>query len=817
MYWLSALLLAAFAKGAHAQSTAQTSVAPDLRECYTDPILLNRNNLPPTTMQTLIDIIRQIEDNPNVRVDLRVMAAWLLHTYRQDGIQYHRREGVAMSANVLPFSPTFNTFHRHRLLLRMIPSNPQGMPNITLPAPLKCALHHMLSTTVDARLRGDESNCGQLSQYRALRTSRSARGGRNGQLRQHNPNDDVESTGSFGPRTARQLMGESACPILTGVVNSRWGAISAGNLIAGIAAGAEPQQISITDLTRGSVLNYQNVQQTVSAIFPATLAGDLAEAVLIQGTRGSQAIEIGSGGNWNSTQARRFFMLSNRLNIEMTDPEIAGGIDGFVLGNTLLSTYAAHSEIRLSQLLDMFYAPRNGVFNSNLRACNRQNLRTQFINEPQLAGETNAFAAALDTIMPLEGTLTGGLDSLVQSAIRNFQTYSSSNLHTLSCATTETTSPNFRLRTNLYIVLDATWPYNTIYPAISHLLDAIEVNKYGSSVTLLSAFDGSILIPQTFSVAEFHSAYTAAAHQAFMTGVNLETSLTTVRLMMVENLRNESASNYVGGNSTVLLYLLNSAAQSNQIVVDQARLLREGVPDTRLLIASSSNQQDNLANLVRDPQIDLITLNLAATGTNVDTNMAQVVAGIQTVGRRVVNPACGANFAPESSGTRQFIDFVEPGFINFYRISPNYFFSDNANARVRVSFGTGLAAGTLTVCHSRSVSMPSQNSSIGIVDTGAVTCQNVATSGTADIGLESACSDSSTIGQCPPLHFSVQSNAPGETSTATCIDPAVCRFPNSIRFQIQVDGLGCFSNATSILSSVIFVLFGLLLNIVRSL
>lgn len=52
--------------------------------------------------------------------------------------------------------------------------------------------------------------------------------------------------------------------------------------------------------------------------------------------------------------------------------------------------------------------------------------------------------------------------------------------------------------------------------------------------------------------------------------------------------------------------------------------------DTRLLIASSSNQQDNLANLVRDPQIDLITLNLAATGTNVDTNMAQVVAGIQT-------------------------------------------------------------------------------------------------------------------------------------------------------------------------------------------
>lgn len=33
----------------------------------------------------------------------------------------------------------------------------------------------MLSTTVDARVRGDESSCNQLSQYRALRSGRSPR------------------------------------------------------------------------------------------------------------------------------------------------------------------------------------------------------------------------------------------------------------------------------------------------------------------------------------------------------------------------------------------------------------------------------------------------------------------------------------------------------------------------------------------------------------------------------------------------------------------------------------------------------------------
>lgn len=79
MYWIAALLLAA--TGASAQSvvpTAMTSIAPDLRECYNNATLLNRNNLPPATMPVLIDIIRKIEDSVNV--DLRQLSVLLLHT-----------------------------------------------------------------------------------------------------------------------------------------------------------------------------------------------------------------------------------------------------------------------------------------------------------------------------------------------------------------------------------------------------------------------------------------------------------------------------------------------------------------------------------------------------------------------------------------------------------------------------------------------------------------------------------------------------------------------------------------------------------------
>lgn len=89
------------------------------------------------------------------------------------------------------------------------------------------------------------------------------------------------------------------------------------------------------------------------------LVGDLAEATLIQGTeRASTNIVVGAAGGWNSTQARRYHMLQSRLNIEMTDAEIRGGIDGFVLGSNIQSILNNYNSIKLSQLLDMYYSPR---------------------------------------------------------------------------------------------------------------------------------------------------------------------------------------------------------------------------------------------------------------------------------------------------------------------------------------------------------------------------------------------------------------------------------------------------------------------------
>lgn len=95
-----------------------------------------------------------------------------------------------------------------------------------------------------------------------------------GHMRQFNPKDDVEYTNHGNTMSEKQVLGDSTCPLLGGVVSTSWGAISAGNLIAGIAAGASPQQVPVLSLAKGSIINYANVQQTVNSIYPATLTGN---------------------------------------------------------------------------------------------------------------------------------------------------------------------------------------------------------------------------------------------------------------------------------------------------------------------------------------------------------------------------------------------------------------------------------------------------------------------------------------------------------------------------------------------------------------
>ncbi|CAG2062397.1 unnamed protein product [Timema podura] len=81
--------------------------------------------------------------------------------FRMDGIE--RSPKVVQSWGVTPFSPTGVQYPKHKILLgELISGNDVIFPNVTLTAKEKvkarstCALHFMLSSSVDLWERGDE-------------------------------------------------------------------------------------------------------------------------------------------------------------------------------------------------------------------------------------------------------------------------------------------------------------------------------------------------------------------------------------------------------------------------------------------------------------------------------------------------------------------------------------------------------------------------------------------------------------------------------------------------------------------------------------
>lgn len=123
-------------------------------------------------------------------------------------------------------------------------------------------------------------------------------------------------------------------------------------------------------------------------------------------------ISVGAPGAWNSTTLPRWYFLSQREHLELTDAEIRGGIDGLVIAQNIQDWRNQVSQLRLSQILDMYYSQR-GIFSSEYRSCNRRELFTRVATIAQLQAQTIAFSTVLDRDVQLRVTLTS-------EAIRNF-------------------------------------------------------------------------------------------------------------------------------------------------------------------------------------------------------------------------------------------------------------------------------------------------------------------------------------------------------------------------------------------------------------
>ncbi|XP_058462010.1 uncharacterized protein LOC131437003 [Malaya genurostris] len=856
---------------AQVQENIQTRVAPSLLECYENPALFERDNRLPMTMNMLIELVRKIEDEPQFTQDIRQLTTGLLHRYRQDGIV--RAPGVPNIAGVLPFSPIGFHFTKHRILFsRLLPGTPIG--NNSLNAQEMCALHFMISSSIDTMVRGDESvRCTQLSQYRAVRVPRELDMRDKMKLRSNYLGDiemlaqpemnqirkqikkitqaarlemdpDQEQADEDAVNPIEPAAGDvvdpipaddegepletelsdvtndaglvdiasnaiSACPVENGVVYTRWGALSAGTVLAGIAAGIEPQMVEIRNLIptkNGQLRARQQVQPLrVDNRWAATLAGDLAEVTLLHSPSQPNNIQVGAAGAWNHTVVPRWFFLSQRTALEMTDAEIRAGIDGLTLANNIVEWRNRASTLRLSQLLDMYYSQR-GVFNQTVRSCNRRDLFTTTAPIQTMREQAAAFSNVLDREMQMAFTVTqAAINQFSSAASDALAAYVPSSLNDLSCEATSITPndpTNYRTAADLFIFIDSSWPYRDIQAVVSYLLDGLDVGRFGTTYTILNAMSGEVIVNATHFLSSFYLNYTNAIHQAQQPGLGMPAVLRNLRLQITPIMMAERQTSSMSGRSKIGLIIPNTAAVSEgdtNYAVEQLQILREEIPDLRLIFFAGG-AATRFNRFVREESRDVFQLRELGTGSVIDTVQEQttpVIQRIQQEPRRIVNPRCGHDWIQNDWGTNSLNQYVEPRGIVYYRLHPNYFFRAGDNRRLRIQ-GHGFAQ--LTVCQSRWTQNPRSNSSQG---TDVTTCQNINTE-TIDIDLSNACDGREVIHSCPPLFFSVEYTQLTEVASFRCTENE-CRFPDNARFAIVTENLGCFSSAGTAISS--FVLF----------
>ncbi|XP_017010437.2 uncharacterized protein [Drosophila takahashii] len=806
-------LAAALILGTQAQENAMLQIPPSLVECYNTSFFMNRDNRLPANMDTLISLIEKVENSyagtSGVQADIRTVAVSLLHRFRQDGIK--KAAGINAADGVIPYSPTGFQFPKFKILLsRLIPGNANSFPNSSLTSVERCSLHFMLSSTFDTRSRGDENNvCNQLSQYRAQRLPRSLR-----KDYDNNFISDVEwletrqkrGRSSISASKYEQLgeldyesdwayagsEGTSQCPVEDGLVRTRWGTVSAGTLIAGIAAGVQQQTIQLTTLLalssqrRARGRSQSQTTSTIDNRWAATLSGDLAEVTLVQLPASTTPASVGATGGWNDTVLPHWYFLSQRTNLEATDAEIRGGLDGLILAKNVASWRTQASSLKLSQLLRMYYST-NGVLSSGINACSRQSQFTNVAPSQEMEDQTSAFAALLDREMQLRVTLqpvvisqfAGNATAALVTYVQIIDYFPSQQWSDISNLTT--------VMADIYVFVDTYWPYSWVVDYVAYVLQDLNIHPCASKVTLFAASDGTAIVNTTDYIINVYQEWNSTSHSWHPTGFNLPLILNTLSVRVEDLLEADRATDNLGGRSLIALLIPSPLSYVDEKDYDYCQRymerLRWRLPNLHF-IYYGGGALVRFHDFVRDPSKDLFLLN---TEKPPESCGDPVITRIRQVPRRISNPRCYANGVISEFGSNSLQQFGRLGSINFYRLDSLYLPARQSMRYLKIS---PISQITFTVCMSRSIERPFRNMSAPL--RAEETCESTAL-GSYSYDLTDAC-----VGYefepCPPLFFSVQAQGFGEVS---CTIEA-CQTPDEAQYSVSLNNLGC-NDATVII------------------
>lgn len=734
-------------------------VKPLLIPCYNVsaiPGIIIADNRPPMNLNIFLELLRRLED-ANPTLTAREFSSLILQRLWQNGIT---STGGNIDLNIsIPFTPYGLEAYKGTLILQQyLPNSAQTFYYGDLQQADLCALHYMISDTINNTVRGDESvTCVRSAQYQA-RFRRGLEGSE--ESVGDDGNADTESVLHLTPRrlAINPTTVSSQCPVELGVLYTNHGTVKIGDVLSGLA----------------TALNQENVKGSDNR-YAATLAGNLAHAALSQGI---SSVQVGSSGGWNSTINPKYFFLQRNSYLDFTDQDIRGSVDGILLALQLeRSIKKKYSDVKLSQIIDMYYSPeQRGVFDSTFRACNRNILYSEFVSGDTLSTEVASIIKELDNSGQYPYTTNPDkYQLLVDGAVNSFAKYFPS-INDLACPQVD--SPTERVSTDLLIFLDPNWSFTPIQSIISYILDNIDVNKYGSRYTLFSGADATNLTNSTSHLLEFHKAYNLSIHEK----LNKQFDYSKIYEVMETIVRGKLNNNtYTGGESTIVLLVTRTPPnESHKNFLEQRKeIIKQLLPDVTVMVLGSGTPGE-FSSILLNPSKDFIPLSDTTNENDLKSTAKNVIDRIKTIPRSIVNPNCAYGFTGSTStfSTTQYVDLNS---VNYYKIVPNYFFKGDGPRILKI---TETSTGSITVCISRNQSRP---------DSLSANCKTIQLNvQTTDI------SDwcGSNFEECAPIYLSVY----GNTTQYRCKD-YFCRYPDSVRYTISLENVGCTSGTYTIIGN----------------
>ncbi|KAL0851229.1 hypothetical protein ABMA28_007073 [Loxostege sticticalis] len=629
----------------------------------------------------------------------------------------------------------------------------------------KCLLHRMMSLTVRQWERGDENIACPLSASQRQ-------------------NMATQSPGRI----------HSRCPIEEGVIQTDWGPIAPGILVAAVAASLEPQRVTLSEILDTDIFKegiseplmtlakqewYEDIEAfnaqeqpatpDISNIWVATLAGDLAEVVVNQGPRvgpAPHAIVVGSSNRWNDTLLPRDFYLlpKNASNVDwhFTDAEILAGVDGLILANFIPRWNEQRRTLRLSQILDMYYSHEGVSFDSNVRACNRQALFNQIFTSSSLLSEASRFARVLALRQITMYVPSEEMDRITRAAVEAFVSYVPNVLsqNHLNCHAS-TSVPVI----DMVVATDGAWRQYDVEQFMSWLGGALEINMQRSSLALLHGNTGEWIVPPSnnlTAVFDYISNYT----DPWPNRLNLPTVISrSIRLSRDKTLE-EAESLASAGPSTMILIVSPSDRPSGvelQRATELMHSLRKSFFD--VYFAYAARDLTDFQN-INNEYLDYSELFLQTSATTV-TSVIEAVDTLvvkSEIPTRIFGPHCPFNGS--SFDQVEYEDFVLPNRKVTYRIHPFYLRQQPLiNIHVRND-----GQGELLVCSWRGADASRS-------------CQTVPERESHVFNLTDPCPSADF---CLPAFYSVAASTTGNI----CAHDD-CRLPHQVGFYIRQSGLRC--------------------------